>query len=140
MSGEDIVMDFVDVVRAYFHALARRQEYVKLPSEDHAEGMRGLLKRAMYGTRDAAQNWESAYAELVEDLGFARGKSNPCIFWHEAREVRIVVHGDDITVFGPEDELDRFREEISKQMSVKFRARLARGWSSVYIESDGAGK
>ena len=49
-------IDFIDVRRAYFHAKARREVYVSLPPEDWEEGKCGRLQKAMYGTRDAAQN------------------------------------------------------------------------------------
>ena len=91
-------LDFIDVRRAYFHALARREVFVKLPPEDDQPGMCGKLVKALYGTRDAAQNWEYAYIAFLEKVGFNRGKSPPCIFWHKQRNVRIVVHGDDFTV------------------------------------------
>ncbi len=51
-------LDFTDVGRAYFHAKARRSVHTGLPKEDHQEEMRGKLKKAMYGTRGAAKNWE----------------------------------------------------------------------------------
>ena len=54
-------MDFIDIRRAYFHSEARRKVVVKLPDEDYEEGMCGRLIKAMYGTRDAAQNWEYEY-------------------------------------------------------------------------------
>ena len=47
-------LDFIDVRRAYFHATARRSVYVELPAEDDQPGMCGTLKKAMYGTLDAA--------------------------------------------------------------------------------------
>ena len=51
-------LDFIDVRRAYFYAPSRRSVYVDLPDEDNEEGMCGKLCKSMYGTRDAAQNWE----------------------------------------------------------------------------------
>ena len=39
--------------------------FVRLPQEDHEEGKCGLLEKAMYGTRDAAQNWECEYIEIM---------------------------------------------------------------------------
>jgi hypothetical protein len=65
-----LCLDFVDVVRAYFHARARREVYVDLPAEDYDEGMCGRLCKAMYGTRDAAQNWELEYREMLSMSGF----------------------------------------------------------------------
>ena len=51
-------MDPIDIRSAYFHAEARRRVYVELPSEDYEEGMCDRFNKAMYGTRDAPQNWE----------------------------------------------------------------------------------
>ena len=67
-------LDFIDVRRAFFHADARREVYVQLPEEDYEEGMCGLLHKALYGTRDAPQNWECSYAEFMPTgMGFQRG-------------------------------------------------------------------
>ncbi len=44
--------------------------YVELPKEDQQEGMCCRLKKAMYGTRDAAQNWELEYTEIMTEVGF----------------------------------------------------------------------
>ena len=63
-------LDFIDVRRAFFHAMARRRVYVALPTEDHTPGQCGLLVKAMYGTRDAAMNWEGAYTDFMTKVGF----------------------------------------------------------------------
>ena len=65
-------LDFIDVRRAYFHAAARREVYVELSAEDREEGMCGRLNKSMYGTRDAAQNWEYEYSGFLEGIGFTR--------------------------------------------------------------------
>ena len=70
-------MEFIDIRRAYFHAPARRTVYVKLPPEDHEDGMCGKLNKSLYGTRDAAQNWERQYANVMSELGFNRGVAVP---------------------------------------------------------------
>ena len=54
-------LDFIDVKRAYFHALARRNVYAKFPKEDHQGGICGKLLKSMYGMRDAAQNWDQEF-------------------------------------------------------------------------------
>jgi hypothetical protein len=41
------LLGFVDVVRAYFLAKARRRVYVHLPEENDQDGMCGRLKKAM---------------------------------------------------------------------------------------------
>ena len=115
---------FYDVPRAYFHAAARRKVYVELPGEDYEEGMCGRLVKAMYGTRDAAQNWEYEYSAMMSEAGFAQGKSNPCVFRHKGRRIIAVVHGDDFTVGGYVEDLDWFKGVIQGRMEVKHNARL----------------
>ena len=116
-------MDFIDVRRAYFHAKARRAVYVKLPKEDDQIGMCGRLLKAMYGTRDAAQNWEHAYVDFLESAGFNHGVASPCVFYNQKRDVRVVVHGDDFTVLGAAIHLDWFRKQIAGAFEVKFCSR-----------------
>ena len=73
----------VDVRRAYFYAPAKREVFVELPPEDRQEGdegMCGLLRVSLYGTRDAAQNWEEEFAGTLQELGFRKGKSSPLRF------------------------------------------------------------
>ena len=117
-------LDFIDVRRAYFHARARRKVYVELPKEDHQPGMCGRLKKAMYSTRDVAQNWEHAYIEFLEEAGFSSGIATPCVFHNRERNIRVVVHGDDFTVLASENQLNWFRGEIAKRFEVKFRGGL----------------
>jgi hypothetical protein len=117
-------LEFIDVRRAYFHARARRLVYVKLPIEDQEDGKCGRLNKAMYGTRDAAQNWECEYVQFMEDIGFKRGQSTPCIFWHKGNGIRAVIHGDDFTLMGNEAALNWFRSKIQEKFEVKFRGRL----------------
>jgi hypothetical protein len=53
-SVSGLCFDFGDVVRAYFHARARRKLYVELSKEDFEEGKCRLLRKATYGARDVA--------------------------------------------------------------------------------------
>ena len=76
-------IDFIDISRAFVQADAIREVYVELPGEDAGQGMCAKLKKSMYGTRDAAQNWGHAYTQFMSDVGFKRGQSTPCVFWNE---------------------------------------------------------
>ena len=80
-------LDFIDVRRAYFHAASRRTVYVRLPPEDHEPGKVGRLKKSMYGTRDAAHNWECEYRQFMfDETGFQACLNTPCMFWHPKEE------------------------------------------------------
>ena len=52
-------LSFVDVRKAYFKALPQRSLAVLLPPElGLPKHLAGHLRRCMYGTSDAAQNWQ----------------------------------------------------------------------------------
>lgn len=123
--GDPLKLEFIDISRAFFHARARREIYVDLRPEDSEEGMCALLLKSLYGTRDAPQNWEYEYSEdLVGTLGFVRGISSPCTYYHEERNVRVVVHGDDFTALGTDEHLDWFRDKTRHKFLLKSRGRL----------------
>ena len=74
-----------DVKRAYFHAKCTRDVYVELAEEDKMEGdedMCGKLELSMYGTRDAAKNWEETCKDIMVELGFKQGRSSGSVFFH----------------------------------------------------------
>ena len=86
--------------------------------------MCGRLNRSMYGTRDAAANWEDKYSSHLVSLGFMRGKSSPCTFFHPERGVRCVVHGDDFTFLGNEENLKWCTQVMTEEYEVKVRGLL----------------
>ena len=98
-------LDSIDIKRAYFHAPATRDIYIKLPEEDQQEGMCGKLIKAMYGTRDAASNWEQAYMSCMVKCGFSIGRVTPCLFYNQEHKYIVEIHGDDFTNIGCEETL-----------------------------------
>ena len=112
-----------DVKKAYFYAAATRRVYVALPAEDISpgeEGMCGMLERSLYGTRDAAFNWTETYTKvLCESLGFEKGESSPCTFYHRKRCLKTVVHGDDFFTEGTAAELKKFDADLKNHFEMK---------------------
>ena len=92
-----------DVKKAFFYAPAQRDLYVELPPEAPGpgeDGMCGKLLQSLYGTRDAAANWAQAYTKVLLDMGFVKGASSPCTFYHPGRDICLAVHGDDFVSAG----------------------------------------
>ena len=114
-------MDVIEIRKAYFHAKATRAVYVELPEEDQEEGMCGKQNKSLYATRDAAQNWEAAYTKFMTEIGFVAGKSSPCVFYHNDRDIRPVVHGDDFTMLGSRRQLDWFKGRIEEKFVSESR-------------------
>ena len=77
------------------------------------------LHKSLYGTSDAALNWAQVYSEVLEKMGFRKGQSSPCSFFHEEWQIRTVVHGDDFLSEGPDASLRKMDAEMKKTFSLK---------------------
>eukprot|EP00439_Symbiodinium_sp_Y106_P043634 s2346_g5.t1 len=86
-SGGEVCLMFLDVKKAQFWSPARRRRLLlELPPEaGEGKDKVGLLKRSLYGTRDAPSNWEKAIKDALEKLGFKLGRSNPRLYFHLER-------------------------------------------------------
>ena len=101
--------------RAYFYAKASRPIFIEIPEEDKDpnEGdVVGQLELSLYGTRDAAQNWEKQYEQTFVGLGITQGRAQPCAFYHAERDLRTIVHGDDFTTADAAEQLDPPRQRL----------------------------
>ena len=107
--------------RAHFYSKAPRELYVEIPSEGKKPedgDVVGRLARSLYGTRDAPMNWDLTIAEFMKKLGFLQGQSNPCIYYHPARELRTEVRGDVFATVGSLEDIKRFRTSAAKEWQV----------------------
>ena len=116
---------FIDIKRAYMYAPETREVYVDLPEQDSEPGMCGLLNKSMYGTRGAAQSWETWYSTIfVNELGFKQGVASVCCFYHEERDIRVVVHGDDFTGLCVREQVHWLITSLQAHFELKVSGRL----------------
>ena len=116
---------FIDAKKAHINPECKDKVYIKLPEECGVDiGKCGKLIHWLYGFRPAAQAWENFYAEKLEKVGFKRGLASPVIFRHEKKDMDCVVHGDDFTVCGFDEDLRWLAEEMAKWFEIKVRAIL----------------
>ena len=54
---------------------------------------------------------------MVEE-GFNKGRASPCVFYHKEKNVRVVIHGDYITILDKEGDLDWFKERIALKCNL----------------------
>jgi len=94
---------FIDIRRAHWTARIERLVYVRLPADVCGADQCGRPNKAMYGCRDAAQCWEAEITDLFTSIGFTPGIGSPVLFVNLTRNVRVTIHGDDITSLGTEE-------------------------------------
>ena len=88
---EEKVIMVNDVRRAFFYAKAMRPAWIELPPEDYREEDKendhvGLLEMSLYGTRDAAQNWQNTVEVHLKEFGFRQGLASGSVFYHESKK------------------------------------------------------
>lgn len=111
-----------DVSRAYFYARAIRKAYVEIAEEDREPGdedMVGELQYSMYGTREEAQNRQEEFSGMLGNIGLKAGRSSPCIFYHEGRDIRTFVHGGDYVSAGSSEDLLWLRKKFDERYAIK---------------------
>ena len=130
----ELEISLVDISRAYFNANINRTVYVELPPEAGAPpGSVGVLEKCMYGTRDAAQGWETAYCTALKRLGFVRGIASPCLFIHPTRNVKVCVHGDDFLSVGSKADNEWFRSGLLQEFEGKLKGVLKAAGDEVRV-------
>lgn len=112
------------VSSAFFEAPAMRQVCVELPSEDRTNIDRqldnaGHLQMSLYGTRDAAMNWQEEVAKEILKWGFTSGKYNPCLYWHEGLRLTTMVHRDDVVSVGTRQAVEELRQKMEQRVDIK---------------------
>ena len=71
--------------------------------------------------RGAAQGWEVEFGGKLGGVGFTRGSSSPVVFYRDSDETIIVVHGDDFTILGYPDSLDKLLADMKAWWDIKLR-------------------
>ena len=118
---------FIDVKKAHLNGVVKPDEraYVKMP--DDPEGTCRRLKKWLYGMRPAANAWEGEFTQTLSEMGFRPGRACPVVFWNPQTDTRCVVHGDDFTFLGFEDELETVKKDMQKVYSIVCRGVVGPG-------------
>ena len=126
--GRDgVKLMLIDVKKSHFNAKCDEEEWVALPDEFEKFGMNAKLKRLLYGMRKAASGWEDDYARRLVEDGFRLGRVASTILYHSKTQVRVAVHGDDVTFAGTESELRKIQAKMHEWHDVKVRGILGSG-------------
>ena len=81
----------------------------------------------MYGTRRAADGWQSEYSGALTEIGFSQGTSSACVFVHKERHIMVSVHGDDFTCSGARPQLQWLEAGLRAKYELTVGARLGPG-------------
>jgi len=113
-----------DVARAFFEAAATREVYVELPgeapvgNETTGEWVAGLDK-SLYGTRDAALNFQLECKKYLTSIGFRPGRYNASTYYHPGRQLRMMLRGDDFATVGDIKQMEWLKKKLEERFEFK---------------------
>ena len=118
----DTVVAVFDVRRAYFCAEEERDTFVEfpdyVPAEFRASHVR-KLRKALYGTRLAAASWRDELRKGLANCRLIVGTVSRCCFRNESGFVAGAVHGNDILVTGPREEVRKMGAMLKKRWETR---------------------
>ena len=75
-----------------------------------------MLEKSLYGTRDAAANFQAEVRRFMTKLGFRVGRYNVCTYYHEQKQLMTVIHGDDCITVGDRESQKWLRKELESKL------------------------
>jgi len=117
-------LSFIDATKAHVNGVCDVDAFIDLPEEIREPGKCAKLKFWLYGMRPAARASEDTYAFKLVELGFVQGVSAPTVFFHREKCMECVVHGDDFTILGFEEDLDELEVAMRSWFEIKVRGRI----------------
>ena len=102
----------IQATTTHLHTIRAGCVCVELPPERAQPGYCCRLKRCLYGTRVAPQQWERFAAAALERLGLRRGSASAVRFHHTPRDSMGLVHRDHFMFSGADVDLDWATAEL----------------------------
>jgi hypothetical protein len=112
-----------DVATAFLHAdikspvyIRPPPEYIKLHNLDPSCVLR--LRKALYGTRQAARCWQDHLKAVLSDYHLSPLKSEPCMYSNQDKTMFVLVHVDDLLVCATDSERLRFTKFLASRVTL----------------------
>ena len=114
-----------DISTAFLHAPMTERILMKPPSEYYPTGnCLWLLKRAMYGLKQAPALWQTHFAKVMTELGFHRCKTDSNLYCHKSTELYVLCYVDDLLVCGTPERTKEFTDKLSQEVLLKVEGEL----------------
>ncbi|KAG6610908.1 Retrovirus-related Pol polyprotein from transposon TNT 1-94 [Phytophthora cinnamomi] len=122
---EDMEAENVDVDTAFLYGDVDEELYMDQPDgfEDQSNPTKKcLLMQALYGTKQAARQWNSKLNKHLESQGFCRSAADPCVYVRRSgsKFSIIVVYVDDLMIFSKtKADITGIKEALKREFSIK---------------------
>lgn len=122
--AQDWCCDHMDIKGAFLCATLPEKDivYIRLPSIPGIASVNGqvvLLRRSLYGLRQAAKLWYGELCKTLERIGLRRSQVSECLFISATNEkIYVVVYVDDLLIIGTSPTVEKFKKAIARSYTV----------------------
>ena len=111
----------IDINNAFTEATLDWTIYMKAPPGIEVnDGEHLRLLQSLYGLKQAARDWYQTCDEELKKLNFTVSDSDPCMYFHKARGMFLLVYVDDITIVSESlEHIEWFKLEFKKRFKLK---------------------
>ena len=114
-----------DISTAFLHAPMTERILMKPPSEYYPTGNGlWLLKRAMYGLKQAPAARQTHFAKVMTELGFHKCKTDSNLSCQKSTELYVLCYVDDLLVCGTPGRTEEFTDRLSQEVLLKVEGEL----------------
>jgi Reverse transcriptase (RNA-dependent DNA polymerase)/gag-polypeptide of LTR copia-type len=87
----------MDIKNAFTESHLKEQIYLAPPQGVKVkDGYALRVLRSLYGLKQSARDWNHLCRDYLLTIGFKQSLSDPCLFTHQERQIRLLVYVDDI--------------------------------------------
>ena len=118
---EDLECHQVDVNNAFTESFLKEVIYMRPPpGVNLSPGQALLIRRSLYGLKQAARDWHERCVEELRKLGFEQCPADPCMLRHKERGIILLLYVDDIPIAAKsKDQIQWFKNEFQKIFKIK---------------------
>uniref|UniRef100_A0AAV1UD78 Reverse transcriptase Ty1/copia-type domain-containing protein n=1 Tax=Peronospora matthiolae TaxID=2874970 RepID=A0AAV1UD78_9STRA len=124
-AAEDLEAENVDVDTAFLDGEVEEEIYMDQPDGFEDEGSpkkKCLLQKVLYGTKQAARQWNNKLSQQLDDQEFKSSAADPCVFVRVTREeyIIIVIYVDDLMIScKTKEHIASIKNSLMEDFSIK---------------------
>jgi hypothetical protein len=119
----DLDIDVTDINTAFLYAELNEEVYMRLPEGcDDLSNNVVKLGKAIYGTKQAANNWNSTLKLKLIKANFDQSQADPCLYIKKMNDgtlLIVAIYVDDLTVIGKRNHIDDFKKFLRSNFEIK---------------------
>ena len=122
---QDLIIENVDVDTAFLYGEVKEEIYMDQPDgfmDEQNGAKKCLLHKALYGTKQAAREWNNRLNAHLEGQGFKRAAADLCVYVRrsEIEMSLVIIHVDDMMLFArSQKQIDDIKHELKNEFSIK---------------------